>query len=200
VSGSLTAADQRAIADATAAALAWHGGQRRKGADIAYASHLVQVAGLVLEHGGSAAAAVAALLHDAVEDTDATLEEVAARFGDHVASIVAECTDTSRGDDPGHKRPWADRKAAFLAALPAVSDDAALVIACDKVHNLRTMVAEVDAGGPDAIAPPRFSVTPHRQLQYHEAVHATLAGRIPLSLHAELGVLLARLRVRIVPD
>jgi (p)ppGpp synthase/HD superfamily hydrolase len=126
------------LADAVAAAVAWHGSQRRKdGAP--YVSHLLQVCGLVLEHGGSHEAAVAALLHDVVEDTDATFDDVAARFGAAVASIVRECTDSIEGEGRGHDT-WERRKALYLSHLVSASADAALVSACDKLHNLRSMV------------------------------------------------------------
>ena len=126
------------LADAVAAAVAWHGSQRRKdGAP--YVSHLLQVCGLVLEHGGSHDAAVAALLHDVVEDTDATFEDVADRFGSVVESIVRECTDSIEGEGRG-RDTWERRKALYLSHLVSASADAALVSACDKLHNLRSMV------------------------------------------------------------
>ncbi|MEA3055580.1 MAG: hypothetical protein QOD30_1012, partial [Actinomycetota bacterium] len=83
------------LPDALDAALAWHGDQRRKGKDVPYVAHLLGVASLVLELGGSAEQAAAGLLHDVLEDTDATLDDVRARFGDTVASIVEACTDAA---------------------------------------------------------------------------------------------------------
>ena len=126
------------LPDAVDAALVWHGAQTRKDGS-PYVSHLLQVAGLVLEHGGSQRAAVAALLHDVVEDTDVTLEEIADRFGDEVAGIVNECTDSIEGFGRGADT-WRARKEAYLAHLVTASPEAALVSACDKLHNLRAMV------------------------------------------------------------
>ena len=69
-----------------------HREQRRKGTDIPYISHLMQVAGLALENGADEDAAIAALLHDATEDQDVTGEELTRRFGPTVAAIVAGCS------------------------------------------------------------------------------------------------------------
>src|SRR5687767_1740947 len=102
---------------ALAFALAAHGDQTRKGSNVPYVSHLLQVSGLVLEHGGDSEQATAALLHDVVEDTAATIEDVAAAFGPAVAAIVADCTDTLADETPDHKRPWLARKQAYVAHL-----------------------------------------------------------------------------------
>ncbi len=94
--------DERArFADAFQFALESHALQTRKGNDVPYVSHLAQVAGLVLEHAGDVTAAVAALLHDVVEDcAEVGPEALRARFGDEVADIVVGCTDLLEGDRP----------------------------------------------------------------------------------------------------
>lgn len=125
----------RKLPDAVAAAVEWHGDQRRKDGS-PYASHLLQVCGLVLEHGGSVTAAVAALLHDVIEDTSATADDVRARFGPDVAAVVLECTDSV--DLPRGAATWRARKDAYLAHLRVASPDAAVVSACDTLHNLRS--------------------------------------------------------------
>ena len=124
------------LPDALDAAIAWHGDQRRKDGS-PYASHLLQVAGLVLEHGGSATAACAAVLHDVVEDTPATLDDVRSRFGAEVATIVESCTDSVTLDRG--PATWRARKESYLAHLSSASSDAALVSACDTLHNLRSL-------------------------------------------------------------
>ena len=70
-----------------------HRGDVRKRTDIPYISHLLGVTALVIEHGGDEDQAIAALLHDAIEDTDATYEQIEERFGIRVARIVRECSD-----------------------------------------------------------------------------------------------------------
>jgi (p)ppGpp synthase/HD superfamily hydrolase len=122
-----------------------HTGQVRKGTSVPYISHLLMVAGMVLEQGGDEDAAIAALLHDAAEDQggQATLDEIRRRFGDRVAEIVAGCTDAFTTPKP----PWRERKEAYLAHLPQASAAVRLVAAADKLHNARTTVADYRASG-----------------------------------------------------
>jgi (p)ppGpp synthase/HD superfamily hydrolase len=113
---------------------------RRLGTEIPYMAHLLVVAGLVLEDGGSETEAIAALLHDSVEDGGGRplLAQIDREFGPRVAMIVAACSDTLDADDP---RPWRERKARYLAHLPTITDDAVLrVVLADKVHNARSIV------------------------------------------------------------
>jgi (p)ppGpp synthase/HD superfamily hydrolase len=113
---------------------------RRLGTEIPYMAHLLVVTGLVLEDGGGEDEAIAALLHDSVEDGGgrALLRRIEREFGPRAAMIVAACSDTLEIDDP---RPWLERKTAYLAHLPSVTDEAALrVVLADKVHNARSIV------------------------------------------------------------
>lgn len=131
-------------------ALAWavelHREQPRKGTGIPYVSHLLSVAALVLEHGGTEDQAIAALLHDAVEDQGGkpTAEAIRARFGDVVADIVDGCTDT----DVTPKPPWRERKERYLARVRHEPAHVRLVSAADKLHNARTMVTDLRIHGP----------------------------------------------------
>jgi (p)ppGpp synthase/HD superfamily hydrolase len=131
-------------------ALAWaselHRNQKRKGTKIPYVSHLLAVSSLALEAGASEDEAIAALLHDAVEDQGGapTLALVRERFGDVVAAIVAGCTDTDQ--DP--KPPWRERKEAYLAHLPEAPASVRLVSLCDKLHNARSILADLRTHGP----------------------------------------------------
>jgi (p)ppGpp synthase/HD superfamily hydrolase len=116
-----------------------HGG-RRLGTEIPYMAHLLVVTGLVLEEGGGEDEAIAALLHDSVEDGGGRLllGRIEREFGARVAMIVAACSDTLEADD---ERPWRERKAAYLTHLPNVTDRAVLrVVLADKVHNARSIV------------------------------------------------------------
>ena len=113
---------------------------RRLGTEIPYMAHLLVVTGLVLEDGGSETEAIAALLHDSVEDGGGRplLAQIEREFGPRVAMIVAACSDTLDADDP---RLWRERKASYLAHLPSVTDEAVLrVVLADKVHNARSIV------------------------------------------------------------
>jgi len=178
------------LARALAFALTAHGAQTRKGTQIPYVSHLLQVSGLVFEHGGDATQASAALLHDVVEDTAATLEEVTAEFGAEVAAIVADCTDTAADETPTHKRPWRARKQAYVDKLRGVGTRSALVVGCDKLHNMRTLVASLETEGPAVLE--RFNAPPAQQRWLHEALLAALQGKLPASLYSELHALVLR--------
>lgn len=124
-----------------------HCGQFRKATRIPYISHLLSVAALVLEHGGHEDEAIAALLHDAIEDAGGQprLEDLRQRFGDHVAEIVLGCTDTDQTPKP----PWFERKQAYIAQLASVSPSARFVSCCDKLHNARSIVADLRVKGAD---------------------------------------------------
>jgi (p)ppGpp synthase/HD superfamily hydrolase len=117
-----------------------HAFQRRKGTDIPYMSHLLGVCALVLEDGGDEDEAIAALLHDAVEDQGGkpVLEEIQRRFGERVAGIVAECTDT----DEVPKPPWRKRKDEYVARLPEATPEALRVSCADKLHNARSLLGD----------------------------------------------------------
>jgi (p)ppGpp synthase/HD superfamily hydrolase len=180
------------LARAVDVAVDWHAGQRRKSGGGPYVSHLLQVAGLVLEHGGTTEQAIAGLLHDAIEDTDATRTDVEAAFGPTVARIVGECTDTVAGDTPEAKSPWRGRKERFVERLRSAPDDTVLVAACDKRHNLAAIVAELRLAGGDALAD--FNAGPDEQLWYYESVLDAIRGRIPERLEHELVLLVAELR------
>lgn len=110
-----------------------HRTQRRKGSGVPYIAHLLSVSALVLEHGGDEDQAIAALLHDAVEDQGGLemAQRIRAEFGDRVADMVLACTDTVANPKP----PWAERKKAYIAKLPGKSADALLVSLADKLHN-----------------------------------------------------------------
>ena len=122
-----------------------HRDQRRKGADIPYVSHLLGVAAIAIENGGTEDQAIAALLHDAVEDQGgaARLEDIRTRFGAEVAQIVADCTDS----DTHPKPPWRARKEAYLASLshkPAASLEVSIA---DKTHNAGAIIADLHIHG-----------------------------------------------------
>jgi GTP pyrophosphokinase len=117
-----------------------HRDQCRKGTTIPYVAHLLAVTALVLEHGGDEDEAIAALLHDAIEDQggDATRQEIRRRFGDRVVDIVEGCTDTDKVPKP----PWRERKEKYLAHLLSASPSVRLVTAADKLHNARSLLED----------------------------------------------------------
>lgn len=122
-----------------------HDGQTRKGTSVPYVAHLLSVAGLVLEAGGDEDLAIAALLHDVVEDCGGApmLRQIRRRFGERVANVVDGCTDTDL--DP--KPPWRQRKEDYLQHLRTADADVRLVSAADKLHNARSVLADYRALG-----------------------------------------------------
>jgi (p)ppGpp synthase/HD superfamily hydrolase len=126
--------------EALTLAVRLHASQVRKGTAVPYIVHLLAVASLVLEQDADEDEAIAALLHDAVEDQggEATLGEIRRRFGDPVAEIVDGCTDARTIPKP----PWRGRKEAYLAHLSQAPAAVRLVSAADKLHNARTILAD----------------------------------------------------------
>jgi (p)ppGpp synthase/HD superfamily hydrolase len=143
-----------------------HGLQTRKKTGIPYISHLMSVAALVLEAGGGEEEAIAALLHDVVEDCGGhpVLEEIRSRFGDRVAHIVDGCTDAWTLPKP----PWKARKLEYLNHLRQASDDVRLVSAADKLHNARTILADYRKDGDSVWE--RFNGRREGTLWYYRAV------------------------------
>jgi GTP pyrophosphokinase len=130
------------VADAVAFAIRKHGAQVRKGTSTSYLTHLLAVASLVGEAGGSEDEVIAGLLHDAVEDGGGApvLEEIRALFGPEVAAIVKFCTDD---DSVGGKAPWLERKRAYMARLVAAPVPALRVICADKLHNVQAIAKDL---------------------------------------------------------
>ena len=164
---------------AFAAASAVHAGQRRKGTQIPYLAHVMAVAALVLEAGGSEACATAALLHDVVEDSEdgeAWRRLIRSEFGDEVAAIVDACSDTIAV--PGTQKPdWAQRKQQYLCHLGAETHPGVLLVsACDKLHNARSIVADLRTHGEALWG--RFKKGRDDQLWYYESLAKTFDGKV----------------------
>jgi GTP pyrophosphokinase len=176
---------ERALAFATRL----HARQVRKETDIPYISHLIAVAGLVLEHGGNRDEAIAALLHDAIEDCPkdhpggrAQLRrDIEREFGPTVLAIVEGCTDAEA--DP--KPPWRARKEAYLEHLPTAPASVRLVSCADKLHNARAIVADLRVMGPALFE--RFTGRREGTLWYYRALAAEFGRGGPERLAAELG-------------
>jgi (p)ppGpp synthase/HD superfamily hydrolase len=176
---------------ATAFALAWavHGDQFRKKTGIPYMAHVMSVSALAMEHGADEDVAIAALLHDTVEDsTDgaATLSVIEDQFGEQVARVVLACSDAVAV--PGQPKPdWRERKEQYLHHLDVdADDDILLVSACDKVHNSSAILADLRSEGD--VVWQRFTVSdPRQQLWYYTSVAEILQRRLPGPLTDELG-------------
>jgi len=117
-----------------------HSGQTRKASTIPYIAHLMGVASLVFEAGGDEDLAIAALLHDVVEDCGGApmLKQIRRRFGSKVAKIVDGCTDAYQIPKP----PWHDRKVSYINRLKKEDDETRLVSAADKLNNVRSILSD----------------------------------------------------------
>jgi (p)ppGpp synthase/HD superfamily hydrolase len=133
------------FADALVYAARVHRDQTRRGRP--YVAHLLRVAGLVLEDGGSEDEAIAALLHDAAEDQGGyrRLREIRTRYGADVAAIVHSCTDSYEEPKPA----WRTRKERYLEHLADSSPSALRVSIADKVANASAILSDL-ATHPDA--------------------------------------------------
>jgi len=141
-----------------------HADDVRKGTRIAYVSHLLAVASLVLEDGGTEEEAIAAMLHDTIEDRGTPEAEIRARFGQPIADIVVACSEPRTIDRSAST--WRERKAAYLAHLEgAVSESALRVTAADKLHNARSILSDLRDHGPDVWA--KFSAPAADQRWYY---------------------------------
>ncbi|MGY1690359.1 HD domain-containing protein [Geodermatophilus sp. SYSU D01105] len=166
--------------DALLFAARHHRDQRRKGSEVPYVSHLMSVSALVLEHGGSEDQAIAALLHDAVEDAPAgtggaVLAEIRSTFGDAVADIVRACSDGLDADG-NRSGTWAERKRPYVAGLADKPLDALLVTAADKTHNGLCIVADVRRYGQGFWS--TFNASRDELLWYYTSVERAVAERL----------------------
>ena len=124
-----------------------HASQKRKCTSIPYVSHLLAVSSLVLEHGGGEDQAIAALLHDALEDQGGlpTLDKIRDRFGDVVAKIVDHCTDAYEEPKP----KWLIRKEAHVTSIAEKPMYAALVSCANKLHIARAILNDLRTLGDE---------------------------------------------------
>ena len=175
-----------------------HDGHLRKGTQVAYLSHLLSVSALVMENGGNEDEAIAALLHDAIEDRgngyqsdyddeprhgrESLKRDIERRFGVAVLTIVRQCTDDEYlpGDRPAEKgtsEEWRQRKARYVAALREKTDVAPLRVSCaDKLHNARAILADYEVEGDDFWQ--RFRVkSKTEQLRYYQDLAEAFTDR-----------------------
>ena len=159
-----------------------HASQKRKGTEIPYIAHLLGVTALVLEDGGDEDEAIAALLHDAVEDQGgrATLEEIRRQFGDRVARIVEGCTDTETVPKP----PWRQRKEQYLDHVRHAPPDVRRVSAADKLHNARAILTDFRREGDSLWT--RFDGGKDGTLWYYRSLVTAFRESGPNSIVEEL--------------
>jgi GTP pyrophosphokinase len=152
-----------------------HAADVRKGTTIPYLSHVLAVASIVLEHGGTEDQAIASLLHDTGEDHGGKvrIEAIRAEFGDGVADIVEACSDDLPADRNA-KRGWWFRKTDYIDRLRSEPLEAVLVSAADKLHNARAILSDYRRMGE--VLWGRFNKESD-QLWYYEALVSAFRKR-----------------------
>ncbi len=162
------------LAQALGIAIEAHDGQGRKASNIPYIAHPMAVAALVLEYGGDENQAIAGLLHDTIEDGGARYaQRIDDEFGPAVLAMVEACSDGTAEARAAHRDRKADslaRKAAYLRNLEQhpQTDPALLVSACDKLHNVRSILADLHRIGPQIFD--RFNVSRAQTLAHYQAL------------------------------
>jgi (p)ppGpp synthase/HD superfamily hydrolase len=166
-----------------------HAGQTRKQTAVPYLSHLMAVASLVLEAGGDEDMAIAALLHDVVEDCGGMplLREIRKQFGMRVAKIVEGCTDAYVVPKP----EWMERKKGYLGEVKHADAETRLVSAADKLHNVRTILADYRQDGESIWK--RFSGKKEGTLWYYRALSDEYQRRHPNRITREFEIVVAEL-------
>jgi (p)ppGpp synthase/HD superfamily hydrolase len=172
-----------------------HRTQLRKGSGVPYIAHVIGVASIVLEYGGSEDEAIGALLHDALEDAPSDLAVAELRriipeqFGAEVLAIVEHCSDTTQHPKP----PWRERKQRYIDAAHHTPQSAMIVSASDKLHNLRALLRDHRRDGDDLWS--RFNPEAGRTgtLAYHRALAEIYLKRFPSPLTEDLNRALVEL-------
>lgn len=177
------------FSEALTLACVLHRTQARKGTQIPYVAHLLSVAAIALEHGATEDEAIAAVLHDAVEDQGGApiADRIRQAFNDEVARIVLACSDT----DVLPKPPWRQRKEAYVEHLKTASPSVRLVSASDKLHNARAILADYRHDGEELWD--RFNGGRDGTLWYYRALANAFAAHGPSRLVAELERVVAEL-------
>ena len=155
-------------------AFALHSNQYRKGTTIPYFTHLVSVSNNVIENGGNTDEAIAGLLHDAVEDQggEKTLKLIRKRFGNKVAKIVKECSDTKITPKP----PWLERKKKYLLEMKKSTQSSLFVSLCDKLHNVTCIVNDYQRVGRKLWK--RFNASSKQVYWYHNSLYKNFSKNL----------------------
>jgi (p)ppGpp synthase/HD superfamily hydrolase len=164
-----------------------HGGQVRKGTSTPYVAHLLAVAATVLEYDGSEDMAIAALLHDAVEDQggEPRLSDIRNRFGDRVADIVRSCSDSVVNTSAGQQKDdTRTRKIRYIEHLDTADQETLLVSLSDKIHNARSILRDLRKVGPAVWK--RFNSPKEETLRYYRELANAFQRRLPGQLADEL--------------
>jgi (p)ppGpp synthase/HD superfamily hydrolase len=155
-----------------------HEGQYRKNTDIPYITHPVAVGIMLLKSGYSEEIVAAGILHDTVEDTPLTLEEIKREFGEKIAEIV------EGSSEPDKTLPWKDRKEHTIKFLKTASEHTRAVVCADKLHNIRSIIRDYQQVGEEVWS--RFNAGKEQQKWYYTNVVDSLGAQSSFELLTEL--------------
>jgi GTP pyrophosphokinase len=178
----MTAQFTERFAEAFKYAAQEHRCQLRKGTTIPYISHLMSVSALVWENGGDEDQAIAGLLHDVIEDADPPSavprirKEILEKFGKRALDLVEGCTDGEQ-DTSGEKAPWKERKDKYLDHLQHESTELLLVSCCDKLHNARAILTDLQTHGEKLFD--RFTGKKEGTLWYYRKLSQIYQSKLP---------------------
>lgn len=161
----------------------------RKGTDIPYVTHPVHVAVILARHGFDDRVLAAAILHDVLEDTETTPEELHNVFGDRVLSIVQQVSEPNFGRP--RSETWEQRKESKLEQLQSASREALAISAADRLHNVSNTLHDIEVSGPAVWE--RFRRGPEKILKFERSVLEILRQRFPHPLTEEYAAALRRL-------
>ena len=175
------------ISEALSIAVKAHHGQMRKGTNIPYIAHPMGVASIALEFGANETQAVAALLHDVLEDGGPEFADVIRNaFGEEVLAIVDGCTD-GYPDENGQKADWWDRKKFYIEHLANAPDEVLLVSGADKLHNARAIISDLQETGDSVFD--RFKAGKDGTLWYYRSLAEVFLNRgVPLARQLDAAV------------
>jgi (p)ppGpp synthase/HD superfamily hydrolase len=156
----------------------FHEGQYRKNTDIPYITHPVTVGMMLLKKGYSEEVVAAGVLHDTVEDTSLTLEEIKREFGSNIAEIV------EGSSEPDKSLPWKARKEHTIEFLKTASEDIRAVVCADKLHNIRSIIRDYEQVGEEVWS--RFNAGKEQQKWYYTNVVDSLGAQSSFELLIEL--------------
>ena len=163
------------IEQAIKAAAILHQDHTRKGSiAIPYFTHLVSVMMIVRDYTSDETTLVAALLHDTLEDTDYTAEEIRGDFSKEIAGIVLTLTEPTGPD--GEELPWLERKQRYAKQIKKGPEEAVLIAAADKIHNFRTMIEQYHTDHHGFLQD--FAGTLEERLEGYQAIANTINGRL----------------------
>ncbi|MEH7247336.1 HD domain-containing protein [Neobacillus niacini] len=155
-----------------------HEGQYRKNTNIPYITHPVVVGMMLLKAGYSDKIVAAGILHDTVEDTPLTLEELKKEFGAEIAEIV------EGSSEPDKSLPWKDRKEHTIEFLKTASEEIRAVVCADKLHNIRSIISDYEKIGEEVWT--RFNAGKEQQKWYYTNVVDSLGAQSTFDLLADL--------------